>query len=129
MPMNRFLLVSLAVVCVCLFLAFLLIKRRKTFFAVLIGLVIIGVFQGYLHYSLDSSIQTCIDRACASAGLPPGCPEAEFGCTEWSGLSVFLFYIVGIAQAVIFIVGAGIMALLAARKAGGSSRPPDALPN
>jgi hypothetical protein len=116
MPFNRFILVSLAIVCVCLFLAYLLIKHRMTIFAILIGLLTIGVFQVYLHRSLDSSIQACIDRNCASAGLPLDCPEAKFGCSEWSGLSIFFFYIAGIIQVIIFTVGTGIMAFLASKK-------------
>jgi hypothetical protein len=124
--MNQFILVSLAVACICLFLAYLLIKHRKTIFAILTGLVIIGVFQVYLHLSLDSSIRACIDRACTSAGLPPGCPQAEFGCSEWSGLSIFLFYIAGIVQVIIFAIGTGIMIFLASRKESGASRLSDA---
>jgi hypothetical protein len=125
MLMNQFILVSLAVACISLILAYLLIRRRKTFFALLIGLVIIGAFQVYLHLSLASSIQACIDRACASAGLPPGCHQAEFGCTEWSGLSVFIYYIAGVAQVIVFAIGFGIMAFLASRKSG-ASLPSDA---
>jgi hypothetical protein len=113
MPM---ILVSLTIVIICLLVAYLLINRRMTILAVLIGLLTIGIFQIYLHRSLDSSIQACIDRACMSAGLPPDCPEAQFGCTEWSGLSVFFFYVTGMVQVIIFIVGAGIMAFLASRK-------------
>ncbi len=126
MSMNQFILVSLAVACVGLILAYLLIRRRKTIFALLIGLVIIGAFQVYLHLSLESSIQACIDRACTSAGLPLGCHEAEFGCTEWSGVSVFLFYIAGIAQIIVLAVGSGIMAFLASRKNRGASLLSDA---
>lgn len=116
MSLLQFVLVALAIPGVCLVLAQLLSNRRQTWIAVLIGFVAIGVYQVYLHRSLDASIQSCIERACAAAGLPPDCLEAEFGCTEWSGLSVFLFYVAGIVQSIIFAVGVGIIAFLAARK-------------
>lgn len=129
MTMNRFILIALAFPVICLILAYLLIKRRKTLYAVLIGLVIIGAFQVYLHRSLALSIQTCIERACTSIDLPPDCPEAEFGCTEWSGLSVFIFIITGIVQVLIFTVGTGILAFLGARKKGDMSQLSEDPPN
>ena len=108
-------------------LAYLLIRRQKTFLALLAGLVIIAAFQVYLHLSLEFSIQDCLDRVCTSAGLSPGCRIGEFGCTEWSGLSVFLFYAAGIAQAIVLAVGSGIMIFLASRKKRCVPRPSEAL--
>lgn len=116
MPFYRFILISIAIIGVCLVCAYLLIQRRQLLLAFLFGILLIGLYQVYLHQSLHASLQACIDRACRTAGLPPNCPEAQFGCTEWSGLSVFLFYVTGLIQGAIFIVGAGILAFLAARK-------------
>ncbi len=126
--MYQFLLISILFVGVCLILAYLLIKRRMAIIAILLGLLALGGYQFYLQRSLDSSIQACIERACQSAGLPPDCPEAQFGCTEWSGLSAFVFYITGFAQVIIFTVGAGIMAFLASRQRRDRSSPMDANP-
>ncbi|KPK95299.1 MAG: hypothetical protein AMJ88_01490 [Anaerolineae bacterium SM23_ 63] len=128
MTMNRFILVSLAIVGICLLLVYLLIKRRKTIFAVLMGLITIGAYQVYLHRSLALSIRACIERACTSIGLPHDCLEAEFGCTEWSGISVFIFILTGIVQVIIFTVGTGIMAFLGARKKGDATHPSEAPP-
>ena len=71
---------------------------------IILGLVIIAAMEAFLHFSLHSSIQSCIDRECELVGLPPGCPEREFECTEWSGLSIFVYRVVGIVETVILLV-------------------------
>jgi hypothetical protein len=74
------------------------------------------------HLSLQQSIRRCIDDACASAGLPPGCEIAEFGCTEWSGLSVFVFWAVGAIALVVYLLALVVIAVVRKRRApyGGS---------
>ena len=120
MSFLRFLIVPVIIIGVCLLLSYFLIKRRLTIIAILIGLVTIGVYQIYLHQALDASIQSCIEHACLSASLPPDCPEAQFGCTEWSGLSVFVFYVIGIVQSILFVIGTGVIAFVVARQRKGT---------
>lgn len=118
-------LVALALVAGALGLAYLLIKRKRTALAFLVGLPLFAAFQFYLRRALEISIQDCIERVCASGGLPPGCLEAEFGCTEWSGLSVAIFYLTGIAQLVLFWLGTGIIALIAHRRRRARASQPE----
>lgn len=45
------------------------------------------------------------------AGQPPDCQIAEFGCTEWSGLSRFIYFAVGIVDLVVYMIW-GVILLL-----------------
>jgi hypothetical protein len=113
--MTSIVLVSLAVLALSLALARALIWRSKGWLGVIAGLIPIGVMEGAWHWSLDASIRDCMTRACASAGLPPGCVIAEFGCTEWSGLSRFIFWAAGFSVVVLFAVGSVVLAVVHAR--------------
>jgi len=86
-------------------------KRNKTILGVILALGIIALVELILQWTVSASIQDCLRRACASAGQPPDCQIAEFGCTEWSGLSRFIYFVVGIVDLMIYIIG-GVILLL-----------------
>jgi hypothetical protein len=115
--MTQIVLISLLVTALAILTAYQFIHRSRVFWGLLLGLVPIGLMEIFFHWRLDISLRKCIDSACASAGLPPGCEMAAFGCTEWSGMSVFIFYLAGLLSLALYIIGAGTMAiLLIARK-------------
>ena len=86
-------------------------KRNKTILGVILALGIIALVELILQWTVSASIQDCLRRACASAGQPPECQIAEFGCTEWSGLSRFIYFVVGIVDLMVYIIG-GVILLL-----------------
>jgi len=86
-------------------------KRNKTILGVILALGIIALVELILQWTVSASIQDCLRRACASAGQPPDCQIAEFGCTEWSGLSRFIYFVVGIVDLMVYIIG-GVILLL-----------------
>jgi hypothetical protein len=86
-------------------------KRNRTILGVILALGIIALVELILQWTVSASIQDCLRRACASAGQPPDCQIAEFGCTEWSGLSRFIYFVVGIVDLVLCIIG-GVILLL-----------------
>jgi hypothetical protein len=65
-------------------------KRNRTILGVILAFGIIALVELILQWTVSASIQDCLRRACASAGQPPDCQIAEFGCTEWSGLARFI---------------------------------------
>jgi hypothetical protein len=107
---------SLAVLGLSLAIAYILMNRSRPWLGIALGLLPIVLFEAILHWQLDASIRACIDHACASAGLEPGCTLAEFGCTEWSGLSRFIFWVAGMADAVLYFVGVMVIAVAQSRR-------------
>ncbi|OGO13530.1 MAG: hypothetical protein A2Y93_17230 [Chloroflexi bacterium RBG_13_68_17] len=97
-------LLALGVLVISIVLADRLAQHGRGLLGVILGLLPMAIMEAVFHGSLYASVQRCLDSACASAGLPPGCTIAEFGCTEWSGLSVFLFWAVGFADLVLYMV-------------------------
>jgi hypothetical protein len=129
-------LYTLLCVLVCLLIAGALIRQSKTALGLALGLLPIGVMEAIYHLSLQTSIRSCLERACLSAGLPAGCDRIEFGCTEWSRLSVFLFWAAGAAALVLYVIGAIILVVAEGRRPlmvspwplpdpGEKARPPD----
>ena len=111
--MLSIILYTLLCVLVCLLIAGSLIRRSKTALGLALGLLPISVMEAIYHLSLQASIRGCLERACLSAGLPAGCEIAEFGCTEWSGLSVFLFWA---AALVVYVIGAIVLVVVEGRR-------------
>jgi len=114
--MLSIILYTLVCVLVSLVIAGSLIRRSKTALGLALGLLPIGVMEAISHLSLRASTRNCLERACLSAGLPAGCEIAEFGCTEWSGLSVFLFWVAGAAALVLYAIGAIILVVVEGRR-------------
>jgi hypothetical protein len=98
-------------------LAYLLVRRKRPGLAVLLGLALIAAVQVYLQVSVQWAVHRCIERACAGAALAPNCQAAQFGCTEWSGLSALMFLGVGVFDSIVFLVGATIMVVRERRRA------------
>jgi hypothetical protein len=86
-----------------------------------LGLLPIGAMEAAFHLSLQASIRDCLERACLSAGLPAGCDRIEFGCTEWSGLSQFLFWAAGLGALVVYALGFAILAVRESRRPTGEN--------
>jgi len=114
--MLSIILYTLLCVLVCLLIAGSLIRRSKTALGLALGLLPISVMEAIYHLSLQASIRGCLERACLSAGLPAGCEIAEFGCTEWSGLSVFLFWAAGAAALALYAIGAIVLVVVEGRR-------------
>jgi hypothetical protein len=92
-------------------------KRGELLVGFVVGLLPLGIAEiGYNLY-LSANIQRCMQEACASAGLPPGCNVGDFGCNEWSGLARALVFIAGLLCLVLYAVIVGVMAYLMRRKA------------
>jgi hypothetical protein len=75
------------------------------------------------NWSLNSDPE-CLDQVCISAGLPPGCGLVELGCTEWTGLGYALFWVAGIVDIVVYILGVIAIAIVVYRRKRASPSPP-----
>ena len=125
--MISIILYTLLCVLASLLIAGGLIRRSRTVLGLALGILPIAVMEAIFHLTLQSSIHACLERACLSAGLAPGCVIAEFGCTEWSGLSYFMFWAAGAAALVLFAIGATVLIVLEARRWSiANPWPPDA---
>jgi hypothetical protein len=92
-----------------------LAKRNQAILGVVLALCLIALVELILQWTVSAGIQDCLQRACASAGQPPDCHIAEFGCTEWSGLSRFIYMAVGVVDLAAYLIG-GVIVLLAVRR-------------
>jgi len=101
-------------------IASLLIRRKRSALAILSGLGLIALVEGLFQASLQRAVDRCIQRACAAGALEPSCEAARFGCTEWTGMSAFIFLLIGLLDAIVFLAGAIVLILLERRRA----RPP-----
>ncbi|HMK07740.1 MAG TPA: hypothetical protein VK449_01795 [Anaerolineales bacterium] len=122
--MIEFVAVVLGVLAASVGLAAIFIRRSRAALGILVGLLPLAALQLISRWSISASVAACVNRACASAGLPPGCNMAAFGCTEWSGLSLALFSIAGIAQLVLYAVCVVILLARAPGKGASPTAPP-----
>ena len=109
-------LYTLLCVVVSLLLAWSLIHRKKAVLGVILGLAPIAMMEAIFHGTLQIRIHRCLESACLSKGLPADCGPTEFGCTEWSGLAVFMFWAAGLVALVLYAIGAAILAAKARRE-------------
>jgi hypothetical protein len=58
---------------------------------------------------VTAGIRNSLRSVCSSAGQPADCQIAAFGCTEWSDLSRFVYFAVGAADLVAYLIGAIIL--------------------
>lgn len=105
------------------------ITRSKAWLGIALGLLPIIIMEAAMHGSLDSSIRECFERTCAEIGLAPDSTFADFGCIEWSGVSRFLFWAAGLADAALFAMGAIVIVLGTRHKAQVSTEPPALFPS
>jgi hypothetical protein len=111
------LLYTLLCVVVSLLIAWSLIRRRKTVLGLVLGLLPVAVMEAIFHGTLQFRIHRCLESVCLSKGLAADCGLTEFGCTEWSGLAVFMFWTAGLVALALYAIGAAILAAKARRKA------------
>jgi hypothetical protein len=101
-------------------IASLLIRRKRSALAILSGLGLIVLVEGLFQASLQWAVDRCIQRACAAGGLGPSCEAAQFGCTEWTGISALIILLIGLLDGIVFLAGAVVLVLLERRR----DRPP-----
>lgn len=101
---------------VSLVIAWSLIRHQKVVAGVVLGVVPMVIMEAILHGTLQSRIHRCLVDACLSKGLPADCGLTEFGCTEWSGLAVFMFWAAGFVALVVYAIGAAILVARSRRK-------------
>jgi hypothetical protein len=109
-------LYTLLCVAVSLLLAWSLIRRKKIVPGVILGLVPIAIMEAIFHGTLQFRIHRCLESACRLKGLPADCGLTEFGCTEWSGIAVFMFWAAGLVALVLYGIGSAILAARARRE-------------
>jgi len=105
MIILAFILLPLVTLIASLIAANQLLRRNHPVPAFLTGIASAAAVGIYLYGSLQSNIQKCQEAACADLGLPLNCPEARFGCTEWSFMAYEFIIIVALAVLVIFVTG------------------------
>jgi hypothetical protein len=101
--------ITLGVLVISLAIAGVFIARSRPWHGVVLGLLPLGAMELVARWATDAGLRSCIDSACAAAGLPPGCEIARFGCTEGSGLGMFLFIVAGVVALGLYVVGTVIM--------------------
>jgi len=114
--MTEILLIALTTLALSLAIAYAFMTRSKTAAGITLGLLPIVLMETLAQRSLNSSVQQCLDQLCTSAGLPPGCGLVELGCNEWIGLGYALFWLAGIIDFALFILGVIIIAVVISRK-------------
>jgi hypothetical protein len=112
---SYFLIHTIVPTLLALLLAFLAIRRGRNLIGLILGLGVIAALEVYMNWDLQRGIAECIESACESAGLAAPCEIAEFGCTEWKGMALFFFFVIGIVDTVVFLIGATVMIVLKRR--------------
>jgi hypothetical protein len=107
---------SLIVLTISLVIAGFLMARSKTLLGIILGTLPIALMVFLARWSIQASIERCMQDACASAGLPSGCEMAEFGCNEWPSLGLALINVAGILILVLYIIGVIVIAVVQSRK-------------
>jgi hypothetical protein len=121
--MVEFGLIVLLVLALSLLIAGLALRKTDVLLALVLGLLPLLIMQVAFRWSTNAGIQTCMQSACASAGLPADCNVAEFGCSEWSGLNLAMYTIAGVAQLILFSIGFGVMLIIHARRRSSAAAP------
>jgi hypothetical protein len=109
-------LYALLCAAISLLVARIMIRRKKTVLGLVLGLVPIAVMEAIFHGTLQIRIHRCLESACLSKGLAADCGLTEFGCTEWSGLAVFMFWAAGLVALLLYAIGAAVLAVAEARR-------------
>ena len=91
-------------------------RRGKAILGVVVSLGVIALVEIFLQYTVTASIKDCLRSACLSAGQPPDCVIGQFGCTEWSGLSRFVYFVAGSVDLVAYLIGCIVIYLKRRRK-------------
>jgi hypothetical protein len=102
-----------------------LARRNHAVLGVILALTVIILVELLLQWTVTAGIRDCLQRACVAAGQPPDCQIAEFGCTEWSGLSRFIYWAAGALDLAAYLIGGMILFFQSRRK---KSRLPENSP-
>jgi hypothetical protein len=97
-----------------------LARRNHLILGVVLALAVIFLVELLLQWTVTAGVQDCLRRACLSAGQPPNCQIAEFGCSEWSGVSRLIYWAAGALDLVAYLIGGIVLVIRAYRK---KSRP------
>ena len=116
MDPSAILLAALGTLVASLLLAGLLFSRGRIWQGLSLGLLPIAAMELLLWMSLRPKVSSCINSACAAAGLGPGCEIDTFACTEWTGIAALLFIVIGLVDTVVFLGTAALMALAFSRR-------------
>jgi hypothetical protein len=108
-------ILSLVVLTVSLVIAGSFMARSKTGLGIFLGVLPIPLMVVITRWSIERSIERCMEEACASSGLPDGCAMAEFGCNEWPSLGLALINIAGVALIILYFIGVIIIAVVRSR--------------
>ena len=111
------------VLTICLVIVKEFNAKSRLWLGIALGLTPIALLEIVLHGYQYFNIRDCLNSACASAGLPPGCEIAEFGCTEWSGLATFLFWAAGFAAVVLYAIGVILIVVISSRRRARTMNP------
>jgi len=109
------LLLSLVVLTISLVIAGSFMARSKAWLGIFLGVLPIPLMVFLGRWSIQRSIERCIQDACASSTMSPECNFAKFGCTEWPSLGLALLNVSGIALLVLYIIGVIIIAVVQSR--------------
>ena len=93
-----------------------LARRNRLLLGVILSFSIIVLLELFLQWTVTAGIRYCMREACASAGQPADCVIAQFGCSEWSGLSRFVYLAAGVVDLAVYLIGGGILLLFRRRK-------------
>ncbi len=116
MDPSTILLAALAALLASLVLAGVFISRKRAWQGILLGLAPIALMEVLLWMSLRPRVESCIEAACAAAGLGPGCQIDTFACTEWTGFAALFFLIAGMLDLLIYLAAAAVMVLASSRR-------------
>ena len=116
MDPSAILLAALATLVSSIVVAGLLFSRGRIWQGFALGLLPIAAMELLLWMSLRPKVSSCINSACAAAGLGPGCEIDTFACTEWTGIAALLFIVIGLVDTVVFLGTAALMALAFSRR-------------
>jgi hypothetical protein len=92
-----------------------LAKRNHAILGVVLAIAVIALAELFMQWTVTANIQDCLQRACAAAVQPSDCYAAEFGCSEWSGMSRFVYFAGGVVDLVAYLIG-GVMLFLSRRR-------------
>jgi hypothetical protein len=110
------LILSLVVLTISLVIAGFLMAKEKALLGIILGALPIALMVFLTRWSIQRSIERCMERVCVSSGLPVGCEMAEFGCNEWPSLGLAFSNIAGVMDLVLYIIGIIVIAVVQFRR-------------
>ncbi len=103
--MLQYILITVLALALSLAIAGFAFSKTRPILAAAFGLTPILIMQIAFHVYEYTSLQTCINSACESAGLPPNCWGPDFGCREGNAYGLFILTLTGVIQLTIYLLG------------------------